>query len=276
MSIRYVGEGVFLFLGEESRFDSLVQSHLWEEIPTESVPPHIREEMQNRMDAFGLGRLVRGFGQMRGPNQSRQTTGQNERGQTCWAPNKPCGKACKPTCDLDKAQGPGQRGQGGRKINKKTMIAARAAVFKKLKQVDPKSHQRLLKMDPKVRDRHIDNAAKRYVAQRRRQAAKFEADRKAAKASEKTMIAARATVFKDMKQNDPDGHKRLLAMDPKARSKEIDAAARKYISERLQQAAKYKGDSAFFEEADTPRPIPYYAQTGLPTLVDPFGAYRRD
>ena len=184
MSIRYIGEGVFLFLGEESRFDSLARSRLWEEIPIDSVPYPIRDEVGNRMDAFGLG-------WMRGPNQSRQSTGQNERGQNCWAPNKPCGKVCKPTCKQSSDQGKskatntrGKAAKGGevpgnapinRKIGSKTMIAARGKILKDLRQDDPEHYERLKGMDPKSRDRELQDRAERYVLERRQVAANHKA-----------------------------------------------------------------------------------------------------
>jgi len=108
MAIEYLRGGIFLFVGDEGHFDSLVSRGYYSPVPDHEIPYDLRLEIQDRLDARG----VKG-------SSARQSTGTNEAGKNCWAPNKPCGKACRVNCK----SGSGTVGAKPKKAATKKMVS---------------------------------------------------------------------------------------------------------------------------------------------------------
>ena len=294
MAIEYLRGGIFLFVGDEGHFDSLVSRGYYSPVPDHEIPYDLRLEIQDRLDARG----VKG-------SSARQSTGTNEAGKNCWAPNKPCGKACRVNCK----SGSGTVGAKTKKAAAQQMVSEALAKKKGAAGGDPQNAQ-IFGTPPKRKKSTTPRgkAKGRGLPSDATTAASAELQRRRGEGGD---APQNAQIFRGDPQNaqifgTPSKRKKSKTPRGKAKGQGLPSDATAAASAELQQRRGEGGDAPqnaqifrggsrsrqleaqlaadpFFADIMRRRRdshydsfdfIPYYATTGLPTLVDPFGAFR--
>lgn len=231
MAIEYLRGGIFLFVGDEGHFDSLVSRGYYSPVPDHEIPYDLRLEIQDRLDARG----VKG-------SSARQSTGTNEAGKNCWAPNKPCGKACRVNCK----SGSGTVGAKTKKAAAQQMVSEAlakkkgAAGGKKTKAAKPSGPKPVKQADRDLRASVLGRKSKPRVKDGPEPKAEF-----SKKISKKDYGAEEARFIADVRAGKVDyggDHEsyanRYEQMDPKSRRSEIGGMVESRILGRRESRAK--------------------------------------
>ena len=148
---------MFLHTGTQEHFDSLVRSGRWAAIPDHQIPYGVALEMADRLDAIAK-------------KPKRQSTGTNDRGQNCWEPNEPCGRACRPkgTCNDKAATEPKKarvtKADVAKKIaEKKAALKTEATTEKKTTPKPKKQSLRSLMQEHGIKRKDYDAARAKAV-----------------------------------------------------------------------------------------------------------------